>query len=285
MLFQGNPDLIQGFNTFLPPGYHIQCSQDASRDATQITVTTPLGTITQTGGFNPIRIPRATDALPPPPPPAAPPAPQFGSGLPHPLPPVGTGVASRATTPLPLPAFHLPHLQGAFAPGPAPLTPGAQSTSHAASLLGNLNVHARGTPATQQTEFNHAIHYLNQIKTRFAGQPDTYKQFLEILQAYQKDQRAVQHVSRAGPEVPLLFFDSRTVSGTRASADPLPGGTGPPRRIQGISAPARPGRAGTPGHDGDARHASICMDRRPQSLSCRRAGRALPSGIQAQAET
>ena len=40
-LFSGHPSLIQGFNTFLPPGYRIECSQDP-RD-TKITVTTPSG--------------------------------------------------------------------------------------------------------------------------------------------------------------------------------------------------------------------------------------------------
>lgn len=41
-------------------------------------------------------------------------------------------------------------------------------------------------------EFNHAINYVNKIKNRFAGQPDVYKQFLEILHTYQKDQRAIK---------------------------------------------------------------------------------------------
>ena len=41
-------------------------------------------------------------------------------------------------------------------------------------------------------EFNHAINYVNKIKHRFQGQPDVYKQFLEILHTYQKDQRAMK---------------------------------------------------------------------------------------------
>jgi len=44
-------------------------------------------------------------------------------------------------------------------------------------------------------EFNHAISYVNKIKQRFAGSPETYKQFLEILQTYQKEQRPIQEVS------------------------------------------------------------------------------------------
>ena len=49
MLFRGQPSLIQGFNTFLPPGYRIECSFD-QHEGNVITVTTPNGTTTQTLG-------------------------------------------------------------------------------------------------------------------------------------------------------------------------------------------------------------------------------------------
>lgn len=41
-LFKGNPSLISGFNTFLPPGYRIECG--TADDPNQIRVTTPMGT-------------------------------------------------------------------------------------------------------------------------------------------------------------------------------------------------------------------------------------------------
>ena len=44
-LFAGNPDLIQGFNTFLPPGYRIECG--TGDDPNAIRVTTPMGTTVQ----------------------------------------------------------------------------------------------------------------------------------------------------------------------------------------------------------------------------------------------
>lgn len=44
-LFNGHPVLIQGFNTFLPPGYRIECGTDDNPET--IRVTTPSGTITQ----------------------------------------------------------------------------------------------------------------------------------------------------------------------------------------------------------------------------------------------
>ena len=45
-LFSGHPALIQGFNTFLPAGYRIECSSDPQQ-STFITVTTPSGTVFQ----------------------------------------------------------------------------------------------------------------------------------------------------------------------------------------------------------------------------------------------
>lgn len=44
-LFAGNPELIQGFNTFLPPGYRIECG--TGDDPNSIRVTTPMGTTVQ----------------------------------------------------------------------------------------------------------------------------------------------------------------------------------------------------------------------------------------------
>ncbi|KAJ7274574.1 hypothetical protein B0H12DRAFT_1089258, partial [Mycena haematopus] len=51
-LFNGHAVLIQGFNTFLPVGYRIECSKDA-HDSNYITVTTPTGTTMQTTNNGP----------------------------------------------------------------------------------------------------------------------------------------------------------------------------------------------------------------------------------------
>jgi paired amphipathic helix protein Sin3a len=45
-LFAGNPNLIQGFNTFLPSGYKIECGTNGDPNA--IRVTTPMGTMVST---------------------------------------------------------------------------------------------------------------------------------------------------------------------------------------------------------------------------------------------
>lgn len=47
----------------------------------------------------------------------------------------------------------------------------------------------------QPVEFNHAINYVNKIKNRFQGQPEIYKNFLEILHKYQKEQKLLKDVS------------------------------------------------------------------------------------------
>jgi histone deacetylase complex regulatory component SIN3 len=68
-----------------------------------------------------------------------------------------------------------------------PTTPGAASalaTAGAPRDSGQLEI-----------EFNHAITYVNKIKSRFKDKPNTYKQFLEILQTYQRDGRAITEVS------------------------------------------------------------------------------------------
>ncbi|KAJ9105564.1 hypothetical protein QFC19_003546 [Naganishia cerealis] len=49
-------------------------------------------------------------------------------------------------------------------------------------------------PPGPMVEFNHAIAFVNKIKNRFSGDPDTYKQFLEILQTYQKETKDIQEV-------------------------------------------------------------------------------------------
>lgn len=56
----------------------------------------------------------------------------------------------------------------------------------------------------QPLEFDHAIHYVTQIKKRFADEPETYKKFLEILHTYQKEQRGIKEVLE---EVSVLFED------------------------------------------------------------------------------
>ncbi|XP_055307876.1 paired amphipathic helix protein Sin3a-like, partial [Sitodiplosis mosellana] len=55
----------------------------------------------------------------------------------------------------------------------------------------------------QPVEFNHAISYVNKIKIRFQAQPEKYKRFLEILHAYQKEQKVLKEGSGNLPQKQL----------------------------------------------------------------------------------
>ena len=268
-LFRGQPSLIQGFNTFLPPGYRIECSVDQN-DANMITVTTPSGTTTQSLGGHGIagaisRMSKGAGADVGAPggsggsgagagaPPGAPGAPlthagpdapkprhpgahgapgavhgdAYAPGLAHeydaPLPPPGLarGGAERPGGVLPPPrGAPTPPPPGGAAPGMgmyagapgggAPLyeggargAPGAPGAHHHGAALGGGAPGAGSADgARPPVEFNHAINYVNKIKQRFSGEPDTYKQFLEILQTYQKEQRPIHEVYA---QVTVLF--------------------------------------------------------------------------------
>jgi paired amphipathic helix protein Sin3a len=61
-LFAGNPSLIQGFNTFLPPGYKIECG--APDNPNEIRVTTPMGTHISQLPSRPLSNPRPIASVP-----------------------------------------------------------------------------------------------------------------------------------------------------------------------------------------------------------------------------
>lgn len=136
-LFRGHPRLIEGFNTFLPLGYKIECGRD-SEQHDMITVTTPSGKVMQGDsgasalGVDPETfetIPRTPDPtllLPPPP-----------------------SLVHRPATPM---------------QDVEQITEGA----------------APGRP------INHAIDFVNRIKHRYQHEPEVYRSFLNVLQAYQR---------------------------------------------------------------------------------------------------
>ncbi|KAL0951709.1 hypothetical protein HGRIS_008384 [Hohenbuehelia grisea] len=214
-LFHGNPYLIQGFNTFLPVGYRIDISGDPM-DPNTITVTTPSGTTTQS--TNGVSSMPSRDAH------SLGPGPQAHPGM-FPaqmrgIPPPGTGpggLLPRSMTPH---AYHLAPAQQGYENA---FSPGVQShqTNQAASVLGNLNGRngacsgggpgvgsGAGAADTQLApEFNHAIHFLNKIKARYSNDQNTYRQFLDILQTYQKEQRHI-HDSQVYVQVQMLFKDA-----------------------------------------------------------------------------
>ena len=203
-LFRGQPSLIQGFNTFLPPGYRIECSVDKN-EGNFITVTTPSGTTTQTlggvgmaGAMSRVKPEMASGVAGPPPIHDAPPRPPMTGPYAPPPPDFAERAPGR------------PPMRPASPPGPMgmPLPPMGAPPPPAgpygsAPPMGYESMGRAPEPAPRQpVEFNHAINYVNKIKQRFSGDPDTYKQFLEILQTYQKEQRPIHEVYA---QVTVLF--------------------------------------------------------------------------------
>jgi paired amphipathic helix protein Sin3a len=240
-LFAGNPALIQGFNTFLPPGYRIECG--LNDDPNAIRVTTPMGTTHSTLQARP------------------------NSPLSHGNSANAAGPYQSTTNQIPWAqhtAAHeavaqesrLPPVIYGQPPGPSNVSPDAHreqlvglslsqdqrntpALSHAAALmrssigipatpttdamapLSGVAIANGGTPITVgpggvvekrgPVEFNHAISYVNKIKNRFASQPDIYKQFLEILQTYQRESKPIgdvyAQVTRLFESAPDLLED------------------------------------------------------------------------------
>ncbi|XP_072236154.1 paired amphipathic helix protein Sin3a-like isoform X2 [Leuresthes tenuis] len=181
-LFKGHPDLIMGFNTFLPPGYKIEVQTNDLVNVTtpgQIHYITPHGISVQNIPANGASSQTSSH--------------HQHQSLPQPGPHTNTtpSVAAqpnqnKTSKPVQSPA-HTPTSQ----PNPSipsyasPRSPSVQSHTPVSSTPSS------GPPPqnNQPVEFNHAINYVNKIKNRFQGQPDIYKAFLEILHTYQKEQR------------------------------------------------------------------------------------------------
>lgn len=221
-LFKGHPALIQGFNTFLPPGYRIECYTNDRDGKDMITVTTPSGTISQTAGsFTASALNSAAheakssaDRKKSPPNRAAPatatpgastsahqPGHSHLSQAPHSsqtsqnrapatnLPqsaPTAATPAARAQPQTAQPAARIP------LPSQQPLAASGPSTPSAVQVLANAG-NAGGLKGG--VEFNHAITFVNTIKQRYNRDQSVYKRFLEILQTYQRDGQQISEAS------------------------------------------------------------------------------------------
>lgn len=213
-LFAGHPNLIQGFNTFLPPGYRIECG--AGNDPNTIRVTTPMGTTVQSITGTGRALPDAVMVQ------GGPGGGYYGGQRP------GNWQQQQQ------PQHSIESPEGVFSPQnqnqPPPYnqTPGQHTTyeaqqavhqqqqrgvSQLTSAVATLGHPPRNTqtptpggqpgmnggaqPGLEKrgpVEFNHAISYVNKIKNRFQDRPEIYKQFLEILQTYQRESKPIQDV-------------------------------------------------------------------------------------------
>jgi len=154
-LFRGHNDLIEGFNTFLPPGYKIEVNENDSvqftaPNSTLSTIVHPIGSI-----------PPAISSTPP------------SNG--------NRNVPLNDQIKLEQNASQLANRSILGLNNTPPPQSQPQQT-------------AQQNPQNQ-VEFGHAINYVNKIKSRFHNQPDVYKSFLEILHTYQKQQKNMKEVS------------------------------------------------------------------------------------------
>ncbi|XP_072393755.1 paired amphipathic helix protein Sin3a [Diabrotica undecimpunctata] len=199
-LFKGFPELIVGFNTFLPPGYKIEVQRNDQGYAFQVSVSMPSptgsinsgpqehrsamilkgsGTINVSGQQAPSTQPLSITQHMTPVTPQAPQQPQQQPPIVHHTPPYGGNAAP-------------------------PLSYGSLTLSAAQAAVTHALQGRTDTPQNQPVEFNHAITYVNKIKSRFQGQPEKYKKFLEILHTYQKEQRTLKESSSIGSSLKHL---------------------------------------------------------------------------------
>ncbi|CAF4685393.1 unnamed protein product [Rotaria sp. Silwood1] len=191
-LFHGHPDLIVGFNTFLPPGYKIEVSHDhpcyiqvthpSSRTESiaignnnstyNLAITTPTSTtyhsstIRQTSNLlnednEDVQIKN-----------------EVQQQLTNPTSQAVNALISAASAPQ-IPYFGT---TGGFS---------LSTKTNKQQISSNNNNNNNNTTNSngQPVEFNHAINYVNKIKNRFHQNPNVYKTFLEILHTYQKQQK------------------------------------------------------------------------------------------------
>ncbi|KAK2740745.1 Transcriptional regulatory protein sin3 [Myotisia sp. PD_48] len=281
-LFNGHPALIQGFNTFLPSGYRIECGTDDNPDA--IRVTTPSGTDTITMQPGPRPSLSSGDS-------GQPAAPiqagrpeyydQARGGWPHgivqqpqqvgPSGPAGSYSPKNRLMPMyaqqpgpgpvrdsqyEYPSHHdhqqateaalvhqqeqrgVSQLQNAVSAAtsgrqsmmqlPAGHTPNQAQQVNSLAGLGASGVLSAGQVDASKrgpVEFNHAISYVNKIKNRFSDSPEIYKQFLEILQTYQRESKPIQdvytqvtHLFNAAPDLLEDFKQFLPESAAQAKA-------------------------------------------------------------------
>lgn len=195
-LFKGHPELIVGFNTFLPPGYKIEVQANEQGYAFQVSVSMPSPTATHTATLSQhhctVNVGSPPVASPPMQPAKAPPVLQImqGSGNIHHT--LANSITTNSLTvhapsPPPVSVYNNSHVS----------TAQAQAVSQALSQADGVSTGGQ-TQQSQPVEFNHAINYVNKIKNRFQGQPDKYKRFLEILHTYQKEQRNLKESGHMG---------------------------------------------------------------------------------------
>ncbi|KAJ3316874.1 Transcriptional regulatory protein sin3, partial [Gonapodya sp. JEL0774] len=98
------------------------------------------------------------------------------------------------------PGYHIEPSPSAFSEVKVSMPSGVMMVSGNDTVVSGMN-----NKMSPHLEFNNAINYIGRVKKHFKSEPDRYLQFLQILEAHQKEQRPVQQVYK---EVMVLFHDA-----------------------------------------------------------------------------
>uniref|UniRef100_A0A672HW92 Paired amphipathic helix protein Sin3b n=1 Tax=Salarias fasciatus TaxID=181472 RepID=A0A672HW92_SALFA len=168
-LFHGHPDLVLGFNAFLPPGYRIEVPKN---------------------GVAFLQSPFSTQVSPG----------QQGKSQTSPAVATSSGSASAThSDPGSAQACEVKgssseSISSSTSAGP-PEPPSRLSLPLTSRDSQNQATTSSVSPPASETspvEFDSAISYVNKIKNRFLDHPEIYRAFLEILHTYQKEQLEVK---------------------------------------------------------------------------------------------
>ncbi|XP_056585636.1 paired amphipathic helix protein Sin3b isoform X2 [Triplophysa dalaica] len=159
-LFHGHPDLVLGFNAFLPPGYRIEIPKNGIAFLqSPFSVQVSPGPGRSTGSSV---VSAASSALAE----------------------AGSAQNEAVTSPESIASSSGPPEQSSRLSLPLPSRE-TQSQPATTSV-------SPPTSEPSPVEFDSAISYVNKIKNRFLDNPETYRAFLEILHTYQKEQLEVK---------------------------------------------------------------------------------------------
>ncbi|KAM9385202.1 LOW QUALITY PROTEIN: paired amphipathic helix protein Sin3b [Pholidichthys leucotaenia] len=173
-LFHGHPDLVLGFNAFLPPGYRIEVPKNGMAFL-QSPFSTQVSPGQQGKSLN------------------SPPVTMASSSAPA----VHTKAGPAQTSEVKVASSEPLSLSTSTGPSDPtnrlslPLTSREGQSEATSSSLSPPSLE------TSPVEFDSAISYVNKIKNRFLDNPEIYRSFLEILHTYQKEQLEVKE-SRGG---------------------------------------------------------------------------------------
>ncbi|XP_065104497.1 paired amphipathic helix protein Sin3b isoform X1 [Paramisgurnus dabryanus] len=159
-LFHGHPDLVLGFNAFLPPGYRIEIPKNG-----MAFLQSPFSSQVSPG------LGRSTGS-------------SVVSAASSSLAEAGSSQNEAVTSPESIASSSGPPENSSRLSLPLPSRE-SQSQPATTSV-------SPPTSEPSPVEFDSAISYVNKIKNRFLDNPETYRAFLEILHTYQKEQLEVK---------------------------------------------------------------------------------------------